>query len=154
MFVYLVIFDIIRFHFKCCSRVRVICLNIYSNYFSETHIIKVFIKICGKWIYTIILFNEFWLKLGGCFLKRLGIFWEAKCFQFGIEHLFVLFIKSFMLFVNFFFGEANHGFYFIIKDSFSQKRQRQGRNVGGFSKYGNFISRSRSRVSRQEHNKE
>ena len=94
---------------------------------------------CVKWIYILLLFNEFTIKLDSCLFEHLSIFRYAKCLLFGNNHIFNFFVKSFfklfILFLKLLFGEVKHGLDWSFKDTLSR-----GRNGGGSSIWFNNIT--------------
>ena len=101
----------------------------------------------GKWRDMILLFNDFWWKIGTCFFGHLGILWEVKCLQFEIDQFFVLFVKFCIISVLYFVKSVKYGLDCDAKEILSIKSWRWGTNGGGFSRDSDILSWSRSCVS-------
>ena len=117
-------FELIKFHFNCCFNLRFGCFNISDKSVADTNIIRDLFKGCFKWWTIFLLFNDFRLKLVGCFFDHLGIFWDSNSLWFEINQFFKLFVKMFILFGVFYFGEVDHGLDWSVEDSFSHNRLR------------------------------
>ena len=77
-----------------CFSLHFVCVNYFSNHVSYTNFIKAFFKGYGKWRNMLLLFNNYWIKLGSCFFEYLGIVCEAIFFWFEINQFLKFFCQN------------------------------------------------------------
>ena len=129
-----------KFYWNICFNFQFLCINFVANYVADTHLLKSFLKGCGKSINLLLLLNQFWRKLGSCFFEHLGIVWYANRIQFEVNTLLMFFVKV-----------DKHGLDWSVDSIFSHNRWGRGRNGGGFSRGGNVLIGTGSCVYRGRH---